>query len=94
MTLPFPYHVGAVGLTPAGKAGPDILWRLNGLHHFPTGCVPCPFPGKSAAMTQGPRKGSQYLLRSVWSIRQPQARIHEPTPQDGGTHSAGAPPTD
>lgn len=68
--------------------------RLHGLHHFLMGCVPFPFPGKSAAMTQGQREGSQYILRSVWSIWQPQARIHEQASWDGGTHSAGAPPTE
>lgn len=45
-------------------------------------------------MTQGQRKGSQFILRSVWSIWQPQARIQEPACRDGGTHSAGVPPTD
>lgn len=51
-------------------------------------------PWEKCCNGTGTEKRLQYILRSVWSIWQPQARIHEPASRDGGTHSAGAPPTE
>lgn len=85
----------------------SLLCGRSGTHTSREGLIRYPLEAKWApSLSYGlcplslPREkcgndtGSQCLLRSVWSIWQPQAGIHEPTSRDGGTHSAGAPPTD